>query len=396
MCRDLALIRFSPLALIALLGFNLRSVILGVPPVLPAIREDLGLSFTSTGVLVALPVLCLGVGAIPGAVLVNRFGASAVVGAGALGLGLAGLLRLAPPLPAALYLFSALMALCAALAQPAMASAIRVGFPRTIQRVSSVFAISLGLGGLGGSSLSVHLQLLGGWRFTFVIWSVLAVVAGLLWVALAPRTRGFEATEGGVFWVAREPAMWHVAAMFGIQSLVYYGSSSWIPFELRSSGPGYLSTVLLLLNLVGIPVGMLLVALPWQWATARRFYVLAGCLMTVGTGALALGLGAAWFWVILLGTGTALTFTGATALPALLAQSPSQVAGYAAAVLTLGYAISFIGPFLGGVLLDYTHQLTSPFWPMVVGSLCLVGLGSSLPRRSAAKEREAAESGRGA
>jgi MFS transporter, CP family, cyanate transporter len=48
---------------ITLVGFNLRSVILGVPPVLPLIQHDLGLSYTLTGFLTALPVLALAVGA---------------------------------------------------------------------------------------------------------------------------------------------------------------------------------------------------------------------------------------------------------------------------------------------------------------------------------------------
>src|SRR5690242_20544399 len=107
-------------AMIAAVGFQLRSVVLAVPPVLPAIRDDLHLSFTAAGVLTALPVLCLGAAALPGAALVNRFGARLVVGAGTAGLGLAALLRLAPPEPVALFAFSALMALCVATAQPAM------------------------------------------------------------------------------------------------------------------------------------------------------------------------------------------------------------------------------------------------------------------------------------
>ena len=381
MCSGLSRGRLSTIALIALIGFNLRSVILGVPPVLPAVRDDLHLSFTTAGALTALPVLCLGAASIPGAVLVSRFGASFVVGAGTLGLGLAALLRLAPPVPAALYVFSGLMALFVAIAQPAMVSAIRGWFPGTIQRVSTVFALALGLGGLGGAALSVHLQILGGWRGTFVFWGLLALAAGLLWMARAPRRGGHEQPEAGSLpQVLRDPAAWHVAAMFGIQSLVYYGSASWIPFELRPYGPGYLSAVLLLFNLVGIPLALILVALRWPWATGRPYYVLAGGLMTVGSGAFALGLGGAWFWVLLLGSGTGMTFTGATALPALLAASRGQVAGYAAIVLTLGYAISFTGPLLGGVLLDYTHRTTSPFWPMVAVSICLVALGLTLPR----------------
>lgn len=380
MCSALSTTRLTLITLVAVVGFNLRSVILGVPPVLPAIRDDLQLSFTATGALTALPVLCLGAAAIPGAFLVNRFGAPSIVGAGALGLGVAALLRLAPPVPAALYAFSALMALCAALAQPAMVSAILAWFPNTVQRVSAIFAVALGLGGLGGATLSVHLQVLGGWRGTFVFWGALALAAGLLWVAGTPGSDGRQQAAGTLSDVVRQRGVWHVAAMFGIQSFVFYGSTSWIPFELRSYGPGYLSAVLLLLNLVGIALGLVLVALPWPWATARRFYVLAGVLMTAGSGAFALGLGGAWFWVLPLGIGTAMTFMGATAMPALLARSRGQVAAYAAVVLTLGYAISFAGPLLGGVLLDHTHRITSPFWPMVIVSIFLVVLGLTLPR----------------
>src|SRR5215510_6890305 len=381
MCSGLSRAGLSTIALIALIGFNLRSVILGVPPVLPAVRDDLHLSFTTAGALTALPVLCLGAASIPGAVLVSRFGASFVVGAGTLGLGLAALLRLAPPVPVTLYVFSGLMALFVAIAQPAMVSAIRGWFPGTIQRVSTVFTLALGLGGLGGAALTVQLQVVGGWRGTFAFWGLLALAAGLLWMALAPGGAGHAQPEAGsVLHVLRDPAAWHVAAMFGIQSLVYYGSASWIPFELRPYGPGYLSAVLLLFNLVGIPLALILVALRWPWATARPYYALAGVLMTVGSGAFALGLGGAWFWVLLLGAGAGMTFTGANALPALLAASRGQVAGYAAIVLTLGYAISFAGPLLGGVLLDHTHRTTSPFWPMVALSVCLVILGLRLPR----------------
>ena len=379
--------RLSTIAVITLVGFNLRSVILGVPPVLPALRDDLHLSFTAAGSLTALPVLCLGAASIPGAVLVNRFGASSIVGAGTIGLGVAALLRLAPPVPEALYVFSGLMALCVAMAQPAMVSAIRAWFPSAVQQASTVFALALGLGGLGGSVLSVHLQVLGGWRGTLAFWGGLALASGLIWPVVAPKPAAREPEEadaaenGGFLTLTRSVAVWHVAAIFGIQSLVYYGAASWIPFELRPYGPGYLSAVLLLFNLIGIPLAMILVALPWPWATARPYYALAGVLMTAGTGAFALGLGGAWFWVLLLGAGGGMTFTGATALPALLAASRNQVAAYAALVLTLGYAISFTGPLLGGILLDHTHRTTSPFWPMVAVSICLVGLGLTLPRR---------------
>src|SRR5438045_9656934 len=72
-------------ALITLVGFNLRSVLLGVPPVLPLIQHDLGLSYTATGFLTALPILVLAVGAWPSGLLAEHIGSRLSV---SIGLGL--------------------------------------------------------------------------------------------------------------------------------------------------------------------------------------------------------------------------------------------------------------------------------------------------------------------
>jgi CP family cyanate transporter-like MFS transporter len=385
--------RLPLVALVAAVGFQLRAVVLAVPPVLPAIRDDLHLTFTAAGTLTALPVLCLGAAAVPGAVLVNRFGARLVVGAGTAGLGAAALLRLVPPEPAALFVFSGLMALCVALAQPAMTVIVRAWFPGAVQRAGTVFASALGLGGLGGSVLTVHLASVVGWRGSFVAWSLLAVAVGLAWLVIAPgrgRAGDRQPQPSGLRDLVRDGAVWHVAALFGAQSLVFYAAASWIPFLLRGSSPAYLSLVLLLLNVVNVPVTLLLLALPWPWASSRRFYALAGLLMTAGAITLAGGATSlAWLWVVVLGVGTAMTFTGTITLPALFARG-GQAAGYSAVVLTAGYAISFAGPFLGGVLLDRTHAIRSPFWLMSAVAAGVVALGLTLPRRGREAEAEQA------
>jgi CP family cyanate transporter-like MFS transporter len=375
--------RVAQLALVALVGFQLRSVVVGVSPVLPAIRDDLHLSYAGAGALSAIPVLCLGAAAVPGAFLVNRYGARAVVGLGTLGLGVAALLRLAPPLPATLYAFSALMALCVAAAQPGVVVLLRAWFPAALQRASAVYATSLGLGGLTAATLGVHLLALTGWRGTFVIWAVPAIAVGVAWLVLAPGGRDeHQPRPTNLRMVVRDPAVWQVAALFGAQSLVYYGSATWVPFQLHGSSPGYVALVLLLLNVAPLPVGLALVALPWPWAVSRRFYLLAGALVATGAVGFALaGIGLAWLWSASMSIGVAMTFSGANSLPAFFARSPGQVAGFAGLVLTAGYALSFAGPLGGGVLVDRTHALASPFWLMLAAAILLAAMGVTLPRR---------------
>jgi CP family cyanate transporter-like MFS transporter len=260
---------------------------------------------------------------------------------------------------------------------------VRAWFPGGVQRASTVFTTALGLGGLAGATLTIHLAAAVGWRGSFAVWGGLALLAGAFWLLAAPDRRAeHQPQPSGLHELARDPTVWHVAAIFGVQSLIFYGATSWIPFQLRDFGAGYVSLVLLVLTVSTVPVGFILVALRWPWARSRRFYVLSGAMLTLGTGGFALGWsGAAWLWAALIGIGSSMGFAGSMALPALFADRSDQIAGYAAIVLTVGYAISFLGPFLGGVLLDHTHLLTSPFWLMLAVSLGQVVLGLRLPRR---------------
>lgn len=368
-------------ALIALIGFQLRSIIVGVAPVLPELRADLHLSFSEAGALTAIPVLGLGAAAVPGALLVNRFGARKVVGGATLGLGLAALMRLSPPLPYSLFIWTAVLALLIATAQPAIAVVVRNWFPGRIQQVSTIYAMSLGLGALASATLSVYLLAFGGWRATFVVWAVLAVVAAVVWIWLAPgRNSIHEPLPHGLGRLVRSREVWHVAALFGGQSLVFYGGITWIPFLLRSSGHSYLALVLFLFQVMSLPLTVILTMIDRPWATSRFWYAAGGLLMTAGSLGFVLDLTRfAGLWAAMAGLGNSMVFAGANALPALLGRR-SEVAGYTALMLTAGYTFAFFGPLVGGVLLDHTHVITSPFWVISASAVMTAVLGASLSK----------------
>jgi CP family cyanate transporter-like MFS transporter len=285
-------------ALIALIGFQLRSIIVGVPPVLQELRADLHLSFSAAGALIGIPVLGLGAAPVPGALLVNRFGARRVVGGATLGLGLAALMRLSPPLPYSLFIWTAALALLIAVAQPAIAVLVRNWFPGRIQQASTIYAMSLGLGALAGATLSVYFLALGGWRGSFVVWAVLALLAAGAWIWMAPgRGSLHEPLPHGLGRLVRNREVWHVAALFGGQSLVFYGAITWIPFLLRGSSRAYLVLVLFLFQVVSLPLTAILATIQRPWATSRFWYTAGGLLMSVGSLGLMLGLtGLAWLW----------------------------------------------------------------------------------------------------
>src|SRR4029077_3593449 len=65
----------TSLGLLWLAGAALRMTVLAVPPLLPLIHRDLDLSETEIGMLAGLPMLLFASAAVPGALMVARFGA---------------------------------------------------------------------------------------------------------------------------------------------------------------------------------------------------------------------------------------------------------------------------------------------------------------------------------
>ena len=162
--------------LITLVGFNLRSVLLGVPPVLPLIQHDLGLSYTLTGFLTALPVLVLAVGAWPSGLLAERIGArlSVSIGLGLLATGtLLRAFRLSIP---SLFFFTLILSIGITMSQTAVPVLIRRWYPKQIGLVSALFSDGLILGEAvaAGITVLIMVRFLGSddWTGTFVFWGI--------------------------------------------------------------------------------------------------------------------------------------------------------------------------------------------------------------------------------
>lgn len=370
-------------------GFNLRSVLLSVPPVLGPLRTDLHLSYTATGLLTSLPVLVLGLLAFPGAALVRRRGAHLAVALGLLATAAGAGLRALPTGGAApVFAGSLLLAAGIAVAQPGLPVMVQAWFPRTVQRASTVVTLGLIMGEIAGAGLTGP-AILGplGWRASFAVWALPAAAALLAWLAVPGRGPAGVADAGRPLRpLLRSPQLWWVAVLFGSQSLVYFAANTWIPSTVRGgSGSAAASLDLTLLNLVMLPVTLALTLTRRPFVRSRLFYASGALLALAGavgwmTSADTLGP----LWVVLMGTATSSAFAGLLAYwPAVAA--PEDVAASTAMMLAFGYLAAFLGPVLGGTARDALHAQWAAFLP--VAASALVMLASSLrlpaPRRGA-------------
>lgn len=370
----------ATLGLIGLTAFNLRVILFTIPPSLPAMRADLGLSYVATGSITSVAVLALGVASIPGALLATRYGARRLVALCAAGLAVCAVAITLPPGVFWVFAGSALLTLSIAIAQPPLAVLIRRWFPTGITRASNVFGNGLLMGNVLGSSLSPFITHLIGWRATFLVWAAVAGAGALLWVRLTPRDRS-AAPPVDLVKVLRDPRVWQVAALFTFQNVVFYTVATWLPFLLSGHSAADIATTFLFLNFFPILPIFALSFVRWQYALSTGFYFVSGALAVAGSLGLLLGLtDFVRPLVFMLGLGCAAAFIASLALPPLLAADESEASTYSAIMFTAGYLLAFAGPLTAGVLVDVTGRIPPAFWPGLAGSILMAVFGLLVPR----------------
>ncbi|HEX6122226.1 MAG TPA: MFS transporter, partial [Ktedonobacterales bacterium] len=321
---------------IIFVGFNLRSVILAVPPILPLIQHDLGLSYTEAGLLTSLPVLLMGGAAWAAGWLIGRLGGRSVVALGLALLASGGLLRAAVPQLVPLYLFTIVLSLGIALAQTSVPVLARQWFPRQIGLVSALFTDGLIIGESVGASATVPLVLgaLGpdAWAGSFIFWSLPVVVGLLCWLVLTPRAQPRRVpapTSRQAASPAKSPATgaapvrgrvsaWHLGLLLGAGSLVYFGMNAWIPdYNLALGEASATPLALGVLNAAQLPISLAMTFVAQRLAGRRWPFITAGVLALAGVLGWVIGPVALQpLWAIFFGGSAAAVFVLGFALPA--------------------------------------------------------------------------------
>lgn len=389
--------RLLLLGLFVLVGVNLRTVLLGVPPILPLIQHTLGLSHTGLGLLTALPVLVMGLAAWPAGLLMAKLGGRTAVAIGLALVAAGAMLRAVGASVLPLYVFTVALSLGIALAQTSVVALVRLWFPQQIGLASALYTDGI----ISGEALAAGLTipvLLGwfghdAWRAALAAWGLPVLAVLMLWLIVAPggharadpRPSRIVAPSTGSTRVAGRP-LWlmalHLGLLSGCSSLIYFNMNAWTaPYNAAFGHSDQTALSLALLNAAQLPVSFAITPVA-QRLTGRRLPLMA-------SGVLCLGALAGWiwmpaasqpFWAIIFGASTVTILVLGIALPPYFA-TPATVARLVGAALTVSYLLSFCGQLLGATLWDITGRPAFVFLPVAVASALLILLAALLPRR---------------
>ena len=355
----------------------------GVGPLLPAIRKDLGLSHAVAGLLGTIPVLCMGVFALPAVRLARRVGSRVAVALAVAGIGAFGIVRGVVPGGAAVIALTLPVSIGMGLGNALMPAAVKERFAGRPAFATGLYATGVNLGSGVAAALAVPLGLaLGGWRGALIAFSVATVALSGIWLWTSrgePAHVRPSAPPHGLPW--RSPLAWRLVLAFALMATTFYGMNAWLPATYVERGWSQTTAgdLLGLLNVVSVPAGLVVAVVADR--VPRRAYLVLGSVLYTGSIVgveLSPGRGSAWVWAALFGFASGTLFPLVMTLPLDVAHEPAAVAAFTAVMLGAGYCVSAASPFAVGALRDATGSFADALWLLVATAAGLLVVSASL------------------
>lgn len=343
---------------ILLISINLRTSISSVGPLVPFIREDLGLSNGLAGFLTTLPLLTFATFSLFAPAIGKKLGIGRAIFLGMILLAVGVILRVLGGIPLLLF-GTALTGVGIVLANVLLIPLIKIRLPQKLGLMTALLATMMSLFAAIAAGVSVPLavDLDLGWRGALAFWVVFIGIAMLIWMPQLWRKKVTGSGEGAPSKnVWRSKLGWYVTLFMGCQSVMYFTLTAWLPDMLISRGwspveAGAISSIMQLFGLVGSYFAPGILIRQKQQST---FTLVIGLIYLIGF----IGLFSSIEWITyasLIGIGICMgaSLSIGYVLISLRTAEDQTTSKLSAMVQSIGYYLAAAGPFLFGLSLDF-------------------------------------------
>jgi CP family cyanate transporter-like MFS transporter len=185
-----------------------------------------------------------------------------------------------------------------------------------------------------------------------------------------------------------------LTALFGVQSMLFYGSVAWGADILDDAGVGETTAgaMLSVEMIVGIPVALLTPIVAARLRDQRPIIALGVLCWLVGWGGLLVAPGgAALVWMVFLGVAQGVSFALVITLIVLRAPDAAHATALSGMVQGFGYVLAAGGPLAAGALHDVTGSWEASIVAMLALSLVLLACGLPASRAGWVRGRPAGD-----
>jgi len=378
-------------AAIILVAISLRPGIVSVGPILPSIIDEFKLTHATAALLTSIPDVLMGLLALPTPWLARRVGRDPVLLMALVLLCLSIFGRAFAPNPSILLAATVGVGAGIAIAGALMAGFIKARFPTRAAMLMGIYATALSLGSTVSAALTgpVAVNASSGWRLASGMWSGLAVISVIAWLAVTISERRHHATVPVVATRTKLPlrsgTAWLVALFFACDNFLFYSLLSWTSPMYRELGLDATIAGLVLASFTAC----FMVANPifgYLSKSVDRRVWLAICSVIAVAGLLGIATmpaAAPFVFVPLAAIGLGGGFTLGMTLPLDNTTSVDEANVWNAFVLTVGYLIASTGPLIVGRLRDFDGDFHAGMWVCVGAAVIMLGLSPFLRPRKA-------------
>lgn len=379
---------FAVVAALVLVGTALRPQALIVGPLVGQIQDELGMSHGVAGLLGTIPVLCMGLLAPLGPVLAASVGPKLGTAICVALVGVFGVARALLPDAFTVLLATVGIGVGMAVVGPILPMIVRARLPNHPAAGTGAYVVGFVIGGAITAAIAVPLaDAFGGWRASFAIVSAAAFVSLGAWIWLMPRDEGHRRTAPALPKLPwRRPSAWLLGAIFGSQSILFYGCIAWLAsaYVERGWGAGDAGGLIALLAGIGLVATLAVPIFADRFGSRRSQLAVAALLAVAGMLVIALTpaerpgslvtLGA----TALLGLGIGVYFPLALTLPVDVAGDAEDAASISALMLLIGYALAATSPVVLGIVRDATGGFDTVVWLLVGFAVLMLPLALAL------------------
>jgi CP family cyanate transporter-like MFS transporter len=263
-------------------------------------------------------------------------------------------------------------------------------FPDHIGEITAIFAVMLAISGGLPPAIAVPISNLFGWRANVMLWALVALLAGLLWLThmwlglhkvstlnrVQLRGAATTHTASTLLPVWRWPVAWAMVMLFGVGMMSMYTMLNWLPTVLTQQGISVTTagSILGIYIMIGVFHSILIPVYLGKMKKPYLVVCLAGVLQIIGYMGYLYAPAHAWVWTVITAPGL-MTVPTTFQLINMRTRTVSGAAALSSFTQGIGYVFAAIGPFLFGYLHSITGNWQVSFWFMTAMSLLMMIAG---------------------
>lgn len=379
---------------IVLIASNLRSPLSSVGPVLTEISEKMTLDNLSAGLLTAIPLIVFA--SLSGVIgkISTKHKMEKLLGIALIFLTIGLFLRVAGSV-FSLFIGSALVGLGICVGNVLMPGFIKQEFPNKVGLMTGVYSVAMNLTAALAAGFSITIGELTnlGWKGSLGIWTFLSFLALLIWlpkwINSSKKSDVHQSEKRIGVNLYRSKQAWNISFFMGLQSLIYYCFTAWLPTVLIDYGMTKQDAgwVLSYLQLAMLPITFIGPIIATKMKNQKLLILFLAACMAIGLMLLVFfKLQFVYIAAVLFGISNGLAFSLAMLFFSIRTQNASTAVSLSGMSQSIGYFLAAFGPPIFGKLFDMSHHWQYSFYFLMVVVILLWYFGALSARNKTVEQ----------